>query len=378
MSKKVIIGMSGGVDSSVAAALLVEQGYDVTGVIMKIWDERIMMGQTGRHACFGPDEKEDVEKAREVCERLGIPLIEIDLKDAYKHTVLDYFVSEYACGRTPNPCVRCNSRMKFGAMVDRVRASGVSFDLFATGHYVRKRYLEQYGGFVLHEAVDTAKDQTYFLYRITREQLRTALFPLGELTKEQVREIALRQDLGFEDIPESQDFIGGDYSMLLRKGEPGEIVNSAGDVLGSHRGIHHYTIGQRRGLGISAERPLYVLRIDPVENRVVVGFDEELYGHELIAHDLTWLTPEDPAVGDCPIVCQAKIRSQQQAFPATVYREGPDRLRIRFSEPQRAIAPGQSVVLYQDGVVLGGGVIGQQDRTTSQGVSAVPPASGSL
>jgi tRNA-specific 2-thiouridylase len=357
MSKKVIIGMSGGVDSSVAAALLVEQGYDVTGVIMKIWDEQIMMEQTGKHACFGPDEKEDVEKAREVCDMLGIDLIEIDLKDEYKHTVLDYFVSEYACGRTPNPCIRCNSKMKFGSMVDKVRQMGISFDAFATGHYVRTGYRPEYNGTVLMTAAEKRKDQSYFLYRLSRDQVEQALFPLGALDKNRVREIAQKKQLGFDDIPESQDFIGGDYTALLEPGKAGNIVDTEGRVLGSHDGIEHYTVGQRRGLGVSAAQPLYVVRLDAERNEVVVGFDEQLYSESLSAKEINWLLPEKPESSDFPIPCEAKIRSQQKAFPASIVSEDDGKLTITFSQPQRAIAPGQSVVLYQGDVVLGGGII---------------------
>lgn len=357
MSKKVIVGMSGGVDSSVAAALLVEKGYDVTGVIMKIWDDSIMMEQTGKHACFGPDEKEDVEKAREVCSDLGIDLIEIDLKDEYKHTVLDYFVSEYACGRTPNPCVRCNSKMKFGSMVDKVRKLGIEFDAFATGHYVRVGFHPEFGGTVLMTASEKKKDQSYFLYRLSRDQIEHVMFPLGSMTKDEVRKAAVEKHLGFEDIPESQDFIGGDYTSLLESKGPGEIVDTEGNILGEHTGIEQYTVGQRRGLGIAAEKPLYVVRIDADNNQVVVGFDEQLYQEKLFAEDVNWLLPGIPGKDEFPISCEAKIRSQQEAFPASIDSMDNGKLSISFGQPQRAVAPGQSVVLYQGDVVLGGGVI---------------------
>jgi tRNA-specific 2-thiouridylase len=357
MGKKVIVGMSGGVDSSVAAALLVEKGYDVTGVIMKIWDESIMMGQTGKHACFGPDEKEDVEKAKEVCSALGIDLIEIDLKDEYKHTVLDYFASEYACGRTPNPCVRCNSKMKFGSMVDKVRELGIEFDAFATGHYVRVGFHPEFGGTVLMTAGVKKKDQSYFLYRLSRDQIEHVMFPLGSMTKDEVRTVAMEKNLGFEDVPESQDFIGGEYTSLLESKGPGEIVDTEGGVLGEHNGIEQYTVGQRRGLGIAAGKPLYVVRIDAENNQVVVGFDDELYKEKLSAEDVNWLLPRMPERDEFPIRCEAKIRSQQAAFPASVDALENGKLTISFAQPQRAVAPGQSVVLYQGDVVLGGGVI---------------------
>lgn len=350
--------MSGGVDSSVAAALLVDQGYEVTGVIMKIWDDSLPAGISGAHACFGPDEKEDVEKAREVCERLGIDLLEIDLKDEYRHTVLEYFASEYACGRTPNPCVKCNSKMKFGAMVDRVRELGIEFDHFATGHYVRNLHSPVYGSKMLCRASDARKDQSYFLYRLTREQLETALFPLGGMEKEQVKQLAIEKQLGFESIPESQDFIAGDYSILLEQPIPGKIVDAEGTILGSHEGIENYTIGQRRGLGISSDRPLYVMRLDSETHEVVVGFDSQLYAQEFFADSVSFLVPDEAALFEGgELFCTIKIRSQQEDVPAAVRRAEDGSLSIHVEEPLRAIAPGQSVVLYDGEIVLGGGII---------------------
>ena len=354
MSKKVLVGMSGGVDSSVAAALLVDQGYEVTGVIMKIWDDELMFDQAGKHACFGPDEKEDVEKAQEVCDRLGIELVQVDLKDAYRDTVLDYFSSEYSCGRTPNPCVRCNSRMKFGAMVDRARELGITFDYFATGHYVRKSRDESSGVWHLRKAADHKKDQSYFLYRLDQGQLAAALFPLGDMTKDEVRQYAVKKDLGFEGIPESQDFIGGDYTELLKPGKPGLIVDTDGRELGTHQGIGQYTIGQRRGLGIASRKPLYVVRIDAERNLVYVGTDDELYMGELTADELVW-GPVRPET--FPVPCRIKVRSQQEPFPAEIIGMGDDSIKLRFANPQRAITPGQSVVIYREDLVLGGGVI---------------------
>ena len=356
MSKKVIIGLSGGVDSSVAAALLVAEGYEVIGVTMNIWDGIAMAEHEGRHACFGPDEKEDAEKAAQVCGQLGIPFYEFDLKKEYRDTVLEYFSSEYSLGRTPNPCVRCNSRMKFGALVEKVAEQGIEFDFFATGHYVRKGTDPRYGT-VLKKGFDDRKDQSYFLCRLTREQLSRAHFPLGELEKTTVKTLAKEYHLGFDHIPESQDFICGDYTELLEtEPEPGDIVDAKGNILGRHKGYQHYTIGQRRGLGVAAAYPLYVVEIDSTKNQIIVGPDAELYKEALTASSLNWLIPV-PEASAFPLEVEVKIRSQQKPVLARIALISEDLLEVRFAAPQRAVAPGQSVVLYQEDIVLGGGII---------------------
>lgn len=362
MKKHVVIGLSGGVDSSVAAALLVDQGYQVTGVTMNIWDGNANLEFEGRHACFGPDEEEDAAKAAEVCEKLGIPFHQFDLRSEYREVVLENFSDEYRLGRTPNPCVRCNSRIKFGALREKVIESGIDFDLFATGHYVRRVHHPSWNRDVLTRATNLKKDQSYFLYRLTQEQLATSLFPLGDLTKDEVRSIAEEKNLGFEEIPESQDFICGDYTDLLDFDFiPGDIVDTKGAVLGQHTGFARYTIGQRRGLGIAAARPYYVVAIDREKNQVVVGHKEQGYGHSLIADSLNWLV--DPVLlGDAPIEAQAKIRSQQKPFSVKVFPQKEGTCRIDFIEPQWAVTPGQSVVLYDGDYVLGGGIIEQQVR----------------
>lgn len=345
MNERVLVGMSGGIDSSVAALLVRDQGYDVTGVIMKIWDDSYSVELSGSHACFGPDEKEDVEKAREVCDLLGIPLVEIDLKDEYRTTVLDYFVSEYSCGRTPNPCIRCNSRMKFDRMFKKAAEQGIEYEYVATGHYVRSEFDPEFGAHVLKQAVDTRKDQSYFLSRLDRDLLPRTLFPLGSMKKEQVRRLSVERCLGFEQIPESQDFIAGDYTLLLPEGKPGYIKDSEGRILGHHEGIERFTIGQRRGLGISSHSPLYVTAIDAPTQTVFVGDEMGLYSKDLRAHEVHLLIPDEFELS-FPLQCTAKIRSSGQPAPATVIREEQGDWLVSFDEPRRAVAPGQSIVFY--------------------------------
>ena len=370
----VAVGMSGGVDSSVAAALLVQQGYQVIGVTMDIWDEEVIRNSPSglqgcgtsvpRHACFGPEEDEDAERAAEVCERLGIPHYRFDVRAAYRSIVLDDFSSEYRSGRTPNPCVRCNSRVKFGALLDEVRKAGIEFDHFATGHYVQHGYHEGYQQTLLKRAADVRKDQSYFLYRLHTDQIRTSLFPLGGMVKDQVRKLAHEMDLGYEHIPESQDFYGGDHAGLFDfVPVPGDIVNEEGIVLGRHTGISNFTVGQRRGLGIASDRPLYVIRLDAERHQVIVGYEEQTYGEGLVARDMIWHIEPSTLIREDAVEIHAKVRSQQQPFPVRVslLTDGDagsaSSVRVTFMHPQRNTSPGQSIVLYDGDWVLGGGLI---------------------
>jgi tRNA-uridine 2-sulfurtransferase len=346
--------MSGGVDSSVAAVLLKEAGHDVTGVTMKIWDGSTNEKYEGSHACFGPDEEEDIKKAREVCEQIGIPFQEYELKEEYKRIVLDYFSREYLDGRTPNPCVLCNHRIKFGALISKILEKQV-FDCFATGHYVRVGRDPGNARYLLRRGLDRGKDQSYFLYRLSQAQLQKCLFPLGELTKEQVRTIAHKNNLGFEEIPESQNFFEGDFTTLMNVGkQPGDIVDNTGRIMGRHEGYYRYTIGQRRGLGISHPVPLYVTGIDKENNRIIVGTKEEVYSSVLTASDLNWVGMEMPTG---KMTVHAQIRSQHKAAPAVIEPLSETSVKVTFTEPQMAITPGQSVVFYNEDVVLGGGII---------------------
>jgi tRNA-specific 2-thiouridylase len=283
---KVAVGLSGGVDSSVAAALLRKQDYDVYGITMEIYDGSAHFDGSAKHACYGPGEKEDIESAAAICEKLKIPFQIIDLRQEYKNHVIDYFRNEYLEGKTPNPCVVCNQKLKFGFLLEKARQAGCNFDYFATGHYAR--IVKSGNRFLLKRATDRLKDQTYFLYGLTPQQLARSLFPVGDHTKQQVREMARSLGLETADREESQDFIdGGDYSILFSQDEikAGEIVDEKGQVLGEHRGIIHYTIGQRRGLGIASHQPLYVSRIDAANNRIIVSHHEHR-SKGLVATDL--------------------------------------------------------------------------------------------
>jgi len=358
-SLTVAVGLSGGVDSAVAAALLVEAGYRVIGLTMAVYDGGTgACSSSGRgHACYGPEE-EDLEAARAVAAHLGIAHHSIDVRAEYRTAVLDYFTGEYLQGRTPNPCVRCNPVVKFGFLIERAREQGVTFDRFATGHYVRVERLADSGQVVLKRGVDPRKDQSYFLYGLRRELLPDLLFPLGGLTKAEVRERARQLSLPVAERVESQDFMSEDYTTLFRPDElkPGPILDEAGHEVGQHEGIVRYTIGQRKGLKIYGPDPVYVVAIDAARNAVIVGPRERLFSCILEADRLNWLVAAPPVE---PVRITARIRSNHAAAPATLERCGSDRLmaRVIFDEPQSAITPGQAVVFYDGDVVLGGGII---------------------
>lgn len=360
MSKgKVIVGMSGGVDSSVTAALLQEQGYDVAGVIMEIYDGSIQLEEGAKHACFGPGEEEDLEDARKVAEMLGIPLHVVDLKEKYKKNILGYFVKEYLAGNTPNPCTRCNREMKFGAILDELRKKGVPFDYFATGHYARIERDEENNRTLLKRAVYLKKDQSYFLYHLKEKQLEELIFPLGHLKKEEVRELARKFGFEVSDKPESQDFITGGYHQLFEDpGKPGPILNRNGETLGEHKGLIYYTVGQRRGIGIGGSiadgQPLYVVAKDAKRNAIIVGTKDELMGSRLIAKDVTWVNFDKL---EKSLEVQAKIRYMSKLAEVEVEPLEGDSVSVTFAQRQNAITPGQIVVFYDGDQVLGGGVI---------------------
>ncbi|MBN1832739.1 MAG: tRNA 2-thiouridine(34) synthase MnmA [Deltaproteobacteria bacterium] len=354
---KVAVGLSGGVDSSIAAALLKDRGYDVVGMTMKTFDPSIPLTESVKHACYGPGEEEDVRAAAAVCEKLGIPFHTVDLKEEFRDHVIAYFRREYLAGRTPNPCIFCNHRIKFGLLLKKARNAGIDFEFFATGHYAR--IAKSGDRYLLKRAADLSKDQTYFLYALTPEQLSHTFFPVGEYTKPEVREIARSLGLRTADRPESQDFISGaDYSPLFREGEirAGDILDEEGNVLGRHRGIVYYTVGQRRGLGIASPRPLYVLRIDASKNRIVVTEKENLFSKGLIANHLNLIAVDRL---DRPYDIRAKIRLQHKEVEATLSAFKDHRAEVRFHQAQLAVTPGQSVVFYLKDIVLGGGIIEQ-------------------
>ncbi len=351
---KVVVGMSGGVDSSVAAALLKEQGYEVSGVTMKIWDGEAFPREGRRHACYGPGEEEDVEDARKVAQILGIDFYVFDLRQEYKAEVLDYFCHEYQSGRTPNPCLRCNHKVKFDALLRRAQDNGIEFDYFATGHYALIEYNKSKHRYLLKKARDLSKDQSYFISSLSQEQLGRSLFPLGEYTKEEVRKMASDFGLGVDNKPESQDFIAGGYFSLVKAAQPGPILDKQGNILGEHRGIPFYTIGQRKGLGISAKEPLYVTGIDLAKNAIIVGNKEEVYRDELIASGLNWIAIEELKR---PTKVKARIRYLHKETEAVVTPLKENQVYVKFKEPQMAITPGQAVVFYRGDVVIGEGTI---------------------
>lgn len=353
---RILVGMSGGVDSSVTAAILKEQGHEVIGATMSIWDDSTHFnGNIKADSCFSPHEKQDIETAKQICQKLDIPYYVLDCSARYKKMVLSNFKSEYKAGRTPNPCVMCNSYIKFGALPEEAKAQGIEFDKFATGHYSQIIYNQENSRYEIKRGVDSTKDQSYFLYRLTQEQLSKIVMPLGAFTKKEVREKAVAYGLAVSDKPDSQDFYSGDINDILQN-EPqiGNFVTQDGRILGQHRGIWNYTVGQRRGMGIAAERPLYVLGFNKDKNEVIVGFEEECERSGLVAENICWSAISEI---NAPFECEAKIRSSQQPTAVRVTPLEDGLLQIDFFTKQKAIAPGQSVVLYQNDIVLGGGII---------------------
>ena len=363
----IAVAMSGGVDSSAVAALLHAEGHAVVGLTLQLWNQRRLAGREGmpetvQGRCCSID---DVYDARRVAEHLGIPYYLVNAQQRFEEEVVRPFVDDYLHGRTPIPCTLCNNHLKFDQLLETAR--GIGAERIATGHYARNAFDPDRGRWILSRPADRSKDQTYFLFGLTQDQLSRTLFPLGEMCKPEVRSKAAEHGLELAQKPDSQEicFIpGGSYSQFLRAyleeqgralpDSAGDLVSAGGEVLGRHEGIHGFTVGQRKGLGLSTPEPLYVLKIHPESQRVEVGPDQALYTQTLRADRLNWVSMAAP---EQPVRVSVKIRHRHEPAPATLRQVGPDAIEAVFDEPQRAVTPGQSAVFYNDDEVAGGGWI---------------------
>jgi tRNA-specific 2-thiouridylase len=366
MKTRVVVGMSGGVDSSVVACRLLQLGYEVIGITMKLWPEACQNRVEER--CCGP---QAVADARAVAQHLGIPHYVVDEQANFQKRVIDYFVAEYRAGRTPNPCVLCNEELKFGTLLEKARSIGAEY--VATGHYA---ILERGDRVCVRKGRDEKKDQSYFLFSLSQPQLACALFPMGDVTKQETRAIAVQLGLKVATKEESQEicFVADDYRRFLRSAgvaeHAGDIVDTAGRLLGRHPGVEFFTVGQRRGLGIATGRPFYVVALDAAHNRIIVGDDVALVSAECVVERCNWVSITAP---DGPREASVKIRSQHRGSAATIEPlDGGARVRVRFAEPERAVTPGQAAVFYDGDLMLGGGWITQ---TTPPRSSPVTPHS---
>ncbi|MBP2642300.1 MAG: tRNA-specific 2-thiouridylase mnmA [Firmicutes bacterium] len=352
---RVVVAMSGGVDSSLTAALLVRQGYDVIGATMQIWNSE-RQDEDERGCCS----LTAVGDARRVADTLGIPYYVLNFRDMFQKTVVDYFIREYTAGRTPNPCVACNRYVKFDGLLQKALALGAEF--VATGHYARIDFDTDNDRYTLRKGIDTTKDQSYALYNLTQRTLKHFLMPLGGFTKVETRKMARELGLAVAEKPDSQEICfvpNDDYKKFLEEKapksmKPGDMVDTAGNIIGRHRGLPLYTVGQRKGLGLAAGKPLYVVGLDTARNRVIVGSNSEVFSRELIAEDLNFIAFEELSQ---PILALAKIRYGAKEALATITPLPGGQVSVKFNEPQRAITPGQAVVFYDGDVVLGGGTI---------------------
>jgi tRNA-specific 2-thiouridylase len=356
--KKVVVAMSGGVDSSLAAFLVGEKGYDVLGATMSLWKGR---GQENLSGCFASPH---VEESQQVADQLGIPFQVFHLEEEFEKEIVQYFCREYGKGRTPNPCVLCNRKIKFGVLLDKARELGA--DYLATGHYARLELDERTGRSLLKKGVDKAKDQSYVLFSLSQSQFQRSLFPLGEYCKEEVRKKAQQLGLRVHDKAESQEvcFIEDNSyhpflaARLKKSVVPGPIMDRTGHVMGMHKGIPFYTIGQRKGLGLAKGVPLYVVGIDPQRNAVIVGTKEDILTDAFTVRVLNWIIPQEKTFS-----AQVKIRYNHPGSEAVITSKEKDEVEVRFNVPQKAITPGQAAVFYNEETVIGGGWIEEVVRS---------------
>jgi len=363
-TKAIAVAMSGGVDSSTVAALLRAEGHNVIGLTMQLWNQRRLAGHEGmpesvKGRCCSLD---DVYDARRVAEHIGIPYYVVNHEERFERDVVRPFVEEYLSGRTPIPCSLCNNHLKFNQLL--IVAQQIGAEQVATGHYARVAYDEARRRWLLKRPADHSKDQTYFLFGLTQEQLSRTLFPLGDMTKPQVRELARKQGLALAEKPDSQEICfvpGGDYkrfidAYLADRGESlpdtaGELVTTSGEVIGEHGGIHNFTVGQRKGLGVATGSPLYVIQISGADKQVIVGGDEHLYSRTLRARRLNLISVDGLRE---PMRVSVKIRHRHEPAPGMIEKVGEDEVTVTFDQPQRAITPGQAAVFYDDDIVVGG------------------------